>query len=263
MEQKQERPPVVPCKYDGARCIYEGMRAGEPCWGDVLAPNDELEHTCEGHWGDGRYEAFDAAKHRPPRIDHEALRCAERERRERDMPTAKIGDPFEPREILASTGLGETLSTPTPLDIRITLDPGPDGQAIAREIQAVLDRAQSPAPDGSLAADIDAFEAAELADAHEHYGSAEELARWQGEARARANRLRAALGIVAQPSSPAPAWTREAPKEGGYYWIRVNAWAPPEIGQYMHGLGWDSGLACRQKVDAYEHWPVPIQEPPK
>lgn len=132
---ESEIPPVVPCEYDGSRCAYEGLHADRPCWGDVMAPNDDLLHTCEGHWDDGTYEAFEAAKHRPPPVDRHAQAreaLAARIRRENDMPTAKIGDPFAPRahspapaanvNADAMTALGEQWIAELPPDQRALLD---------------------------------------------------------------------------------------------------------------------------------------------
>lgn len=135
----------------------------------------------------------------------------------------------EPREILATSGRGEAVTTPTQLDIRITLDPGPEGQAIAREIRAVLDRAANAA----------------------------RAARFSGEP-----------GAFIEV---APAWTREAPKEEGWYFARCSEWpAAFERGRALHygrhgdtRASWDLD-SCEEPPKApIEHWPVPIPEPPK
>lgn len=57
-------------------------------------------------------------------------------------------EPLPPVEVKDDRQTFATI-TPTSLDIRISLDPGPRGHAIAREIHDVLERAQSrPGPSG-------------------------------------------------------------------------------------------------------------------
>lgn len=71
------------------------------------------------------------------------------------------------------------------------------------------------------------------------------------------------------PFSPAPTWTREAPKEDGFYWTRVFRvhGQPVEIMRYeqpSRGSSWcwfhtqsDEGYPA----DLIEHWPVKLEPP--
>jgi len=80
--------------------------------------------------------------------------------------------------------------------------------------------------------------------------------------------------------APAPAWTREAPKEPGLFWCRPHrdsplwkSWREPEkpvIGEvfrYFEGSTlplrvWFHGSLCEEALESLEWWPVRL-EPPK
>lgn len=63
----------------------------------------------------------------------------------------------------------------------------------------------------------------------------------------------------------ATAWTKELPKESGFYWYRYDAWAEPEP------VGWDAEMQFMEclgddRIDyddtlTGEFWPVPMLPP--
>lgn len=72
----------------------------------------------------------------------------------------------------------------------------------------------------------------------------------------------AAEVLSARAQSPAPAWTREAPKEPGWYWMRDGSAATPEVvqvhGRELERTGYDFADEIR---DRYEFWPVRLEPP--
>jgi hypothetical protein len=67
---------------------------------------------------------------------------------------------------------------------------------------------------------------------------------------------------LCRAQSPAPAWTREAPKEEGFWWTRDDPETTPIVSEWSCNSWLDCGADTWNEDDTREHWPVRL-EPPK